>query len=147
MIEINKDISIRTPARKISEFLIEPSNYPEIWSSMLECQGMERAADGSHYLKTRFVYKMAGVRVEGISDTLEFIPERSLVTKSSGGIDNTIRWTLEPNDSGTHVRVNMQYQVPIPVLGKLAEQVVARMNEREVQTMLENLKTRMESDA
>lgn len=147
MIEIKKEINIHAPAEKISDFLIEPSHYPEIWTGMLECEGITRAPDGSHWSKTRFVYKMAGIRLDATSDTLEYVPARSLVSHSSGGIDNTLRWAFTPNGNDTNVSIVIQYHMPVPVLGKFAEQLVARMNEREVQTMLENLKTRMESDA
>lgn len=39
--------------------------------------------------------------------------------------------------------VEAEYTIPVPVLGKLEEGVIAKNNEREVDIMLANLKTIM----
>ena len=39
----------------------------------------------------------------------------------------------------------IEYTVPVPVLGKLAEAVIVKMNEREGDLVLANLKARMEA--
>jgi hypothetical protein len=38
----------------------------------------------------------------------------------------------------------VEYTIPIPVLGKLAERLVLKRNEREASMWLENVKERME---
>jgi hypothetical protein len=40
-----------------------------------------------------------------------------------------------------------QTRVPIPLLGKVAEKFLAKSNENEADTILANLKARLESDA
>ena len=39
----------------------------------------------------------------------------------------------------------IEYSVPVPVLGRLAEALVVKMNEREAELVLANLKSRMEA--
>jgi hypothetical protein len=39
----------------------------------------------------------------------------------------------------------MEYTVPIPLLGKLAEAFIRRLNENEMDVVLSNLKARMEN--
>ena len=44
----------------------------------------------------------------------------------------------------TKVTFGVEYTVPIPLLGKLAEAFIVRMNDREGDLLLANLKARME---
>ena len=43
-----------------------------------------------------------------------------------------------------HKSIDIDYKVPIPVLGRLAEKVLAKRNERETDMNLMNLKERLE---
>ena len=45
----------------------EPSNLPEIWPSMIEAKDIQNASL-TEETKFRWVYKMAGMRFEGISE-------------------------------------------------------------------------------
>ncbi len=49
-----------------------------------------------------------------------------------------------PRGGGTRVSVSVDYTIPGAVLGKLAEPIVHKMNEHEAETVLANLKARME---
>ena len=42
--------------------------------------------------------------------------------------------------------VEIEYTVPMPVLGKLAEAVVLKQNEQEAEILLANLKNRLEME-
>jgi hypothetical protein len=52
--------------------------------------------------------------------------------------------TFRPEAGGTKVTFEVEYTVPIPVLGKLAEAIIVKMNDREGELILANLKARME---
>ena len=52
---------------------------------------------------------------------------------------------LQPEDDGTKVTFTAEYTVPIPVLGKLAEAIIVRMNDHEGDIVVANLKARMEA--
>jgi len=145
MAKLEKSIHIEAPVEKVSAFLTEPANWPTIWPSMLECQGTEKSPDGSHYTSVHWVYKMSGMRFEGDSDTIEYVPNQRVATKSRSGIENTVVWTFEPEESGTRATFSVEYVVPVPVLGKLAANAIVKSNEREMDVVLENLKKAMES--
>ena len=91
-----------------------------------------------------WVYKMAGIRFDGASETTEEIPNQRTVTKSTKGIESHFVWTYKPENSGTKVTVDIEYKVPVPLLGKLAESFIIKQNEQEADTLLNNLKSRME---
>ena len=50
-----------------------------------------------------------------------------------------------PEDGGTRVTVEADYDVHLPVLCKLAESFVLKANEQETELLLANLKARMEA--
>jgi len=47
-----------------------------------------------------------------------------IVSKTKGGVESTQTWMFQPEAGGTKVTLEVEYTVPIPVLGKLADFVV-----------------------
>jgi hypothetical protein len=88
---------------------------------------------------------MVGMRFEGTTEDVEFVPNQRTVSKSKGGIENTIVGAFQPENGGTRMTLDIEYTVPVPLLGKLAEAFIVRVNEREVETLLANLKDRLEA--
>jgi uncharacterized membrane protein len=138
-----KSITVNAPVEKVYEYISDPTNLPEIWPSLVEIKDVQRLPNGG--TSTRWVYKMAGMRLEGTSEDIEYVANQRRVVKTKGGIDSTQTWMLQPEADGTRVTLEIEYTVPIPVLGKLAEAVIVKMNDREGDTMVENLKAMLES--
>ena len=142
MAKIEKSITISAPVEKVFEYVSRPNNLPEIWPSMVEVKDVQPLPNGGHSF--RFVYKMAGVRLEGTSEDTEYVANQRVVNKTKGGVKSTLTWKFQPEDDGTKLSVGIEYTVPIPVLGKLAEAFILKLNERELGLVLANLKDRME---
>ena len=142
MATILKSIYIDAPVEKVFQYLDSPANLVEIWPSLMEVRDIMVAPDGKSTYD--WSYKMFGVRLDGTSEEISHIPDRHLSWKSRGGVDSIITWAFAEENHGTRVTLHGVYQVPIPVLGRLAEIFVVKQNEREVETILENLKARME---
>jgi len=142
MAKVERSITINAPVEKVFSY-IKPENLPEFWPSLVEVKDVQELPNGGH--SNRWVYKMAGMRFEGTSEDVEVVPNERVVSKTKGGIESTQTWIFQPEASGTKVTFNVEYTIPIPVLGKLAEAVVAKMNEHEGELLLANLKDRLES--
>ncbi len=65
-----------------------------------------------------------------------------MVIKTKGGIKSTITWTFRSIGNKTGVTLTIEYKVPIPLLGKLAEIIVVKMNEQEADLIMYNLQAR-----
>ncbi len=143
MAKLENSISIDAPVEKIFNYISEQTNLPEIWPSLVEITDMKPLPNGGY--TNRWTYKMAGIRLSGTSEDVEYVTNERIVSKTKGGVDSTQTWTLQPEGSGTKVTFGVEYTMPIPVLGKLAETVITKMNEREGKTILENLKSVMEA--
>jgi ligand-binding SRPBCC domain-containing protein len=143
MAKSGKTIAINAPVEKVFSYIDEPTNLLEIWPSIVEVKDVQRLPNGG--TKFRFVYKLLGMRFEGTSEDIERVANQHVVTKTKGGIESTQTWTFQPEAGGTKLTWQMEYTMPIPALGKLAEALAIEMNERELELVLANLKDRMEA--
>lgn len=142
MAKITREILINAPVEKVFEYHSNPMNQPEYWPSMLEVKDIEERPEGGR--NYNWVYKMAGIRLEGSTETTEFVENERIVTKGSGGVESTFVYEYKPEGEGTRLTMEVEYVVPVPVLGKLAEAFILKVNEREADTVLGNLKDRLE---
>ena len=141
MSTIHKTVEIRAPAAQIFSFLAQPDHLPEIWPNLIAVRDVEQKPDGGH--RFGWVYKMAGLRVHGHSETVAIEPNHLLVDKSDRGLPNTFRWTYEPKDGSTQVTLDVEYQAPF----RMAEPILRRINEHDADQLLANLKRKMEAKA
>jgi uncharacterized membrane protein len=143
MHKIQKMVDIKAPAQRVYDFLVQPQNLPGIWPSMVEVSNVVAGTGGASDFD--WVYKMGGMQHRGHSKIEEAQPAKLLRSRSDGAIQSTFRWTFRGLDgASTKLTCEIEYTIPMPVLGKLVESVVAKLNEREIETMLANLKDMME---
>ena len=87
---------------------------------------------------------MAGVFLEGETTVTEHIQNKRRVTQIKGGVNSTWVFNFETQDGGTMMELEIEYTIPVPVLGKLAEKIVLKRNEREADLAMANIKDKME---
>lgn len=143
MAKVEATITITAPVEKIYNYIYEPTNLPEIWPSLVEVTDIQQLPNGGY--SNRFVYKMAGIRLEGTSQGIEDIPNQRIVSRTGGMVESTQTWLFKPEGEKTEVTFKVDYTIPIPVLGKLAEAIIVKINEHEGDTIMANLKARMET--
>ena len=135
-------VVVHAPVEKVYEFLDDPRHLPEFWPSLIEVRDVRSLPNGGH--ANRWTYKMAGMRLEGTSEDVEHVANERIVRKTKGGVDSTQTWMVEPEGEDTKVSFRVDYTVPVPVLGKLAEAAIVKVNEHEGDVTMANLKTLIE---
>jgi uncharacterized protein YndB with AHSA1/START domain len=143
MAKVEKATTVNATVENVFDYLAQPTNLPEIWPSLVENTDVQPLPNGGN--SYHWVYKMAGMHFKGRSEDIEHVANERIVTKTTGGIQSTITWTLQPEVGGTKVTFDAEYTVPIPLLGRLAEAFIVRQNEHEAELLLANLKARMEA--
>jgi uncharacterized membrane protein len=141
MAKVSRSVIINGAVDKVFAYVAEPTNLAEWIPSIMEVTDVTGSGVGQHY---RWRYKMAGVPLKGETTVIEQIPNERRVTDSKGGVISTWTLTFEPHDGGTKFGIDIEYTVPVPVLGKLAEKLVLKRNEREADMAMENVKEKME---
>ena len=143
MTTIERSILIEAPVKDVFSYLEDPAHLPEIWPSMVKIEDVEPLAKGGYHY--HWHYKMAGKHFEGDSETVEFEPERHWLQKATGEISSTFDYRFTPQNGSTRVEVKTEYEMPTSLLGKLAEPFVRKLNEREADAFMANLKDRLEA--
>lgn len=144
MERITRNVVIAAPASAAFEFLADPAHLPEIWPSLIETSRREVRPDGGH--RFDWTYRMAGLELHGHAETVEVARDRLRVDRTEGGIPSTFRWRFGPKDGETEVALDVEYELPA-LFGWLAAPFLRRLNEREAETMLSNLRVRLEDAA
>ncbi len=140
MAKIDKEVWVEAPAEKIFGYISEPSNMPEFWPSLMEIKDVQPLTNGGY--STRWVYKMLGMRFNGAAEYTQIVPNRFFVIETKGGIKSTIAWTFRSWENKTRVTLTIGYKIPIPLLGKLAEAIIVKMNEQEADLIMANIQAR-----
>ena len=143
MAKLERSVTIKAAVEKVFDFMINPKNFPEIWPSMVEVKDVKPSPGVGYNFK--WTYKMAGMHFKGVSETTEYMANQRTVAETKKGIQSKFIWTYNPEESGTKLTVQVDYTVPIPLLGKLAEAFIIKQNENEMDVLLANLKARMEA--
>ena len=141
MVKVERSITINSPVEKVFNYLADPMAQPEWIPSMMDVKDVSGSGVGQHF---RWTYKMAGVLLKGETTVTEHIPNERRVTQSKGGVTSTWIINLETHDGGTMMELDIEYTIPIPVIGKLAEKIVLKRNEREADLAMANIKEKME---
>ncbi len=142
MATITKSVFIAAPVEKTFAFVDDPMNTVDMMVGMTSVRNVK---DKNGLKSFDWTYKMGGMKFDGSSETTERTPNKSITVVGRGGIESTFVWTFTPENGGTRVSVQIDYKVPVPVLGKLAEGVITRQNDKDTDTMMANLKAKVES--
>lgn len=137
-----QSVSIDASVEKVFNYLARPENFPEIWPNMVEISNVVDLPNGGTQFD--YVYRMVGFNIKGTSEDTDFIKNEKIASISKVGIESTIIWTFESKENETIFTYEMEYKVPVPVLGKFAEKFIVKQSENELNTFLQNLKARME---
>ncbi len=140
MATVAKEVTVNAPIEKVFSYISDPRNLPEIWPSLMEVKDIQSLPNGGYRLQ--WVYKMVGRLFKGIGEYTEIFPNQWFVIETKGGIRSTITWTFRYKENRTRVTFTVEYKVPIPLLGKVAEAIVVRMNDQEGDLMMAHLRAR-----
>ncbi len=135
-------IVIHAPADRVFAYVDDPMNLVEWLPSMVEIQNVIGTGAGQ---QQEWTYKMAGLLLRGQATVVEHVPNKSAVHQTIGMIRSDFGYAVGPHEKGAVLTLEVEYSVPMPVLGMLAERIALRRNEREFQMALENVREMLEA--
>jgi uncharacterized protein YndB with AHSA1/START domain len=142
MVVVRKEIVVDAPVARVFDYVNEPTTMADWLPSMVGVHGVVGSGAGQQY---EWTYKMAGLLLHGQSIVVEMVPNERAVHQSIGMIGSVWTFAVKPLDGGTELAVEVEYNVPIPVLGKLAERLAVRRDTRDVELALINVKETLEA--
>lgn len=135
-------IVIHAPVDRVFAYLDEPMSLPGWIPGVVEIRNVIGTGAGQQY---EWTYKMAGIVMRGQATVVEHVPNKCAWHQTIGAIHATWGFNLEPDEEGTLLTKEVEYHIPIPVIGKAAEHIVLRLNEREFDLSLLTVKDLMET--
>ena len=141
MATVERSVTINAPVEKIFSYISNPRNELEWLPSVIDVRHIVGKGVGQRFSWT---YKMIGIPFNGETSVAEYIPNELIVYETTGGIDSTWTWQFKPVAGRTQLQLAVEYTIPVIVLGKVAEWVVLRRNEREADMAITNIKERLE---
>ncbi len=140
---IHRSIAINAPVARVFAFLNDPAHLPEVWPNMVEVSNIRVLPESYSF---DWVYKMAGIKFNGSAHSIAFARDKLAVVKNETGIRSLFRWTFEDRAGRTNLDLQIEYAIPMVLGGKLAETIIARMNEHDAEGLLANIKARLEAE-
>jgi carbon monoxide dehydrogenase subunit G len=135
-------IVVHAPPDQVFAHVDDPMNLVEWLPGMVEIRNVIGNGVGQ---QQEWTYKMAGLLLRGQAVVVEHVPNHRAVHQTIGMIHSNFAYSVETLEEGSELSLDIEYSVPIPVLGKLAEHIALRRNAREFALALENVKERLEA--
>lgn len=140
---VNKEVIISAPLEKIFSFVSKPSNLPQIWPSLTEITDEKLLANGGYTF--RWMYKMGGMHLKGTGEYAGILLNQWFTVRTEGALDSTITWIFRSKGIQTKVTFTVDYLVPSKILSWLSRSTVVKMNDKEAELILDNLRTIFET--
>jgi uncharacterized protein YndB with AHSA1/START domain len=141
MMKVDERIVIDVAPEVVFAYVTDPAKMAEWLPSMVETRNIVGTGEGQQY---EWTYKMVGILFRGQTVVVEHVPNRLAVLQTIGAADSTWTFDVEPTDGGTTLRLTIEYEVPVPVLGKLAERIISKRDARTIRLGLANAKDTLE---
>jgi uncharacterized protein YndB with AHSA1/START domain len=137
-------VVVERPPEEVFEFLTDLSNVPEWQSGAVNIRGPEEPLGvGTRYVE---VLRFLGRRMEATIEVTEFEPSRRFSLKTvAAPIPFAVRHLLEPEDGGGATRIRVELEGEPGGFFKLAEPLVIRNAQRQIERDFATLKEMVEA--
>jgi uncharacterized membrane protein len=140
---VDKEIVIEAPLEEIFRFVSVPANLPKIWPSLVEIKNEKLLPNGGY--RFRWLYKIFGVRLTGTGECVDIAPNLWLSARTYGAVESLNTWTFRSKAGQTRVTMTIDYRIPSPLSGRLAENTIINTANREAEIILTNLRARYDN--
>lgn len=144
MLTVRDSTYIDASCEAVFAFLDEPARQVSFTPSLTSSSLIERLPNGG--ARARYVFRIYGIDLVGEVRATDYDPPSRIVWAMTGNLNGTIRWYLDPEGEGTRFTFAATYRVPGPsFLRPALTPLLRRYNDREVRSLLQQLRTRISS--
>jgi uncharacterized protein YndB with AHSA1/START domain len=142
MMSLNQSVGINAPTDLVFAYVTDPATMAEWIPPMVQTRDIVGSGEGQQF---EWTYKLAGLLFRGQSVVVEHVPNEVSVYQSIGAISSTWTFRVGSHDGGAKFTVDIAYDVPVPVLGRLAERIIVNRDTRNLDLALANVKEILEA--
>ena len=142
MVKAEGSVSINAPVDKVYGLLIDSERLPEWMPLLIDVSDIQGEGVGRTF---KWTYKFIGIKFKGKSTVVEEVTNQKSVVKSTAGIEAVWTYNLGQDGNGTKVDLVVEYTIPVPVLGKFAENFVVKQGMKDLKHTLDTFKHLLEA--
>ncbi len=124
---IERSFFVEAPRERVFAFLADHANDAQWLPGLADPRNF--TGEGTDY-RWEVTYKMAGMSFNVTGQVVKHVPPSRHVVETRSGMVSVWDWTLEPEGDGTRITLRMEYTIPVAALGKLAEKLLLKQNEK-----------------
>jgi len=145
MLRIEASVVINRPVEEVFEFVTNPENDPQWRSGFLESKQTSEGPKGVGTTE-QGVVQLLGRRIEWTAEATEYEPNKKVKDKvAAGPMSAEQSQTFEPVEGGT--RFTLVLEGETGGFFRLAEPIVIRILQRDLEADVANLKDILEAEA
>lgn len=141
MICYEKSIVIEAPVSDVFAYVGGFASMPSWIPGLVEVRNVIGDGEGQ---QCEWTYKVVGVLLRGQSVIVEHVQNERSTHQNIGMGSAMFTASVEPVQNGTKLTINVEYTIPIPLVGRVAEHLTVRLIERDFSSALLNLKDLIE---
>lgn len=145
MTKISKSVFIASPIDKVFKYASDYTKWEDWFEGVSDFKPTTETTRGNG---ARYIYKasMLGMNMGIETEIVDFVENKGWKGKGTKGVSSTTFWEFEPKDKGTRMTYGLEYDMPIPLIGKWLDNTFMKPQwEKIISNSLENLKSKMES--
>ena len=149
MERVDKDIIVNASLERIFSYIEDPKHWPEFWVNLEKVSDVQGTSAGRY--KAKYEYTMAGMRFKGEGEYTDYVRNNWIVMTMKGGVIRSIAFTFraiyeERFEYRTRITLTVDYEITIPVVGKISEKLIRNIITREIELIMMNLSVRFMVD-
>jgi uncharacterized protein YndB with AHSA1/START domain len=137
VISLTKSVVVGAPPDRVFAYVTDPMKMAEWIPAMVEIRDLIGSGEGQQF---GWTYKYVGLLLTGQTTVVEYVQDECFVLQSIGTISSVWTMLVTPHEDGSTFTCELEYNIPIPVLGKLAEHLVLKRDARTIELALTNAK-------
>ncbi len=136
------DTHIHAPGDKVFAYVTDPQHLPEWMPHMVEVKNISGAPGvGTTW---EYYYAFAGTHHRGTSHMTDYEKDRHVAVRAEGDLASEWHFQFEPSEDSTHLQVEVDYDMPTALLGKIELAILRRLHLNDGKHALENIKAHLE---
>lgn len=124
---VERSFFVEAPQERAFTFLADHANDAQWLPGLSDPRNF--TGEGTDY-RWEVTFKMAGMSFKVAGQVVEHAPPSRHVVETRSGMVSTWDWTLKPEGDGTRIALRMEYTIPVVAVGKIAEKIMLKQNEK-----------------
>jgi uncharacterized membrane protein len=136
---VAKAITVNATPQEVMEYIADVRNHPAFIGPL---QAVEDVSGDPREPGTTWTWTfvMGGVELVGDAETLSYEPARTFSYRTTSGASSTFVYRAAPDGGATRVSLEVEYELPQTVLGRMERSVLEKLNDSDAQRAVDNLK-------